>query len=366
MLSVVFWAGFVADIALTLSHAVDTVDLRPALVYLALMALTAVLWTRLPWSPDASWRCKLCAPALLTVSLVLGSFTGWLSGLFGLLALSSIAFQYGSRVAWPVVSAYALLIFLSVPLVFGKTWIDGLMQGLGAVFISAFVLGMSSAVQEARERREAADHLNRRIRELVVAEERARMARDMHDSIGHHLTVIKMGLENAERFRTHRPDAVWDEIAQAKQMTVRALADARRWVRALRPLDLNGNLGSAALDQLAQSFTGTDLRVTFEVSGHERQLDPDTELILYRVLQEGLTNAVRHSEATRVRARLSFEERAVVLVVGDDGKGADADACGFGLVSLRERVRVIGGSLCSGTASGGGFELRAEVPVGAA
>ncbi|GAA0915887.1 sensor histidine kinase [Nonomuraea longicatena] len=362
MLSVVFWAGFVADLALILPSKVGLTD---TLVYLALMAVAAVLWPRLPWSQQASFWCKLGAPLLLVVSLVLGSNMSWLSGVFGMLALSSIAFQYGSRVAWPVVGGYALLVFLSVTLLVGRPLLAGLLQGLGAVFIAAFVLGMTSAIQEARDRREAADHLNRRIRELVVAEERARMARDMHDSIGHHLTVIKMGLENAERFKTHRPDAVWDEIAQAKEMTVRALADARRWVRALRPLDLNGNLGSAALGQLAQSFAGTDLRVSFEVSGDERPLDPDAELILYRVLQEGLTNAVRHSEATKVRARLSFEERKVVLVVGDDGKGADADAYGFGLASLRERVRVVGGSLCSGTASGGGFELRAEVPVGA-
>src|SRR5690606_24873213 len=106
--------------------------------------------------------------------------------------------------------------------------------------LAAFSLGMASAVLRARE-------LTARVRELTVAEERARMAAEMHDSIGHHLTVIKLGLENAERFRDRRPEAAWEEVRQAKELTVAALADARRWVRALRPLPLDGHLGSEAL-----------------------------------------------------------------------------------------------------------------------
>jgi signal transduction histidine kinase len=212
---------------------------------------------------------------------------------------------------------------------------------------------MASAVLRARR-------LAERVRELTVAEERARIAAEMHDSVGHHLTVIKLGLENAERFRERRPEAAWDEVRHAKELTQAALLDARRWVRALRPLALNGDLGSAALQKLADSFSSTGLTVTFEVEGTERPLEPDIELVLYRVLQEGLTNAVRHAQARSVRGTLTFEKRRIVLVIADDGKGF-AQGHGFGLSALSDRVRALGGRLVSGDKAVG-FELRAELP----
>jgi signal transduction histidine kinase len=214
-------------------------------------------------------------------------------------------------------------------------------------------MGMASSVLRARQ-------LAERVRELPVAEERGRMAAEMHDSIGYHLTVIKVGLENAERFRDRRPAAAWEEVRQAKELTAAALADARRWVHALRPLALDGQLGSAALQRLADSFAGTGVTVTFEVTGTERLLEPDAELVLYRVLQEGLTNALRHAEAESVRGTLTFEKGRVALVVADNGKGHDHGR-GFGLSSLAERVKALGGTLTSGNAVKG-FELRAELP----
>ncbi|WP_372451241.1 sensor histidine kinase, partial [Nonomuraea rhizosphaerae] len=155
----------------------------------------------------------------------------------------------------------------------------------------------------------------------------------------------------------------WDEVRQAKEPTAAALADARRWVRALRPLALDGHLGSAALKRLADSFSGTGVTVTFDVTGTERLLEPDTELVLYRVLQEGLTNALRHAEAESVRGSLAFEKGRVVLVVADDGKGRDQEqGQGFGLSALADRVKRLDGTLTSGN-SARGFELRAVLPV---
>jgi signal transduction histidine kinase len=236
---------------------------------------------------------------------------------------------------------------------------------VAALLLSAgFALGMASATLEARRRREEGDRLLARIRELTVAEERARMARDMHDSIGHYLTVIKMGLENAERFRERRPDAAWDEVRQSKQLTVQALAETRRWIRALRPLDLDDTIGSVALDRLTRSFDGSGMAIDFAVEGAESPLDADTELTLYRVLQEGLTNVLRHSEATSVRVRLAFDDARVTLAIRDDGRGTESGP-GFGLISLTERTEALGGRLHLRNADGGGVELRVELPAAA-
>ncbi|MBN6056492.1 sensor histidine kinase, partial [Nonomuraea sp. RK-328] len=349
LFSLVFWLVLGAVVAVNLA----TPGFAPVRGAFALnVALVVGLWLVSPWSPER--RRRLAAPAFLVATFALGLTGSARTHLpLTLLAIADVAFVFGMRVATAILAGQAALM-ISLPWVVGRSMSGVLMEVGLLVVIAAFVLGMVSSVQKARR-------LAERVRELTVAQERGRMAAEMHDSIGHHLTVIKVGLENAERFRDRRPEAAWDEVRQAKELTVTALADARRWVRALRPLALDGHLGSAALKRLADSFTGTGVTVAFDVTGTERPLRPDTELVLYRVLQEGLTNALRHAEAEFVRGSLAFEKGKVVLVVADDGKGHDQGR-GFGLSSLSERVKALGGTLSSGNAARG-FELRAELPA---
>ncbi|TDD04709.1 sensor histidine kinase [Nonomuraea deserti] len=215
-----------------------------------------------------------------------------------------------------------------------------------------------------------------RVRELTVAEERARMSREMHDSVGHYLTVINLGLENARRYREARPGDAWAEVRQAQRLTMEALADTRRWVRALKPLALEGRAGPAAMAELARSFGGTGLEVTFRAPGAELMLDEEAELALYRTLQEGLTNAVRHSGARKVEVVLSSADDRVELSITDDGRGA-ATGVGVaggggdrgaargerGLAGLRHRIGALGGTLTAGGAPEGGFVLRVSLPA---
>ncbi|MCG5217087.1 sensor histidine kinase [Streptosporangium sp. KLBMP 9127] len=359
LLSVVFWVVFTATglLRFAIPQAAEF-----TVIFVVVMAVVAVLWLLLPWSPDASPGRKRVAPFFLLATTCIGLVSGGTHAPLVLIAIANLAILNGMLVATSVVAAYITVLFVTMITVLDRTWTNAVGQASSMVLFGAFALGMASALLEVRRKKEDAQRLLERVRELAVAEERARMAGDMHDSIGHHLTVIKVGLENAERFREARPADAWAEVRQAKDMTAAALAEARRWVRALRPLALDGHVGSAALDRLARSFDGTGIRVSFEVDGPERRLDPDSELVLYRVLQEGLTNALRHADAEQVRARLAFGAERVVLVIGDDGKGAE-ETNGFGLSSLAERARAIGGSLRAGNVSGGGFEVRAEVPV---
>lgn len=205
-----------------------------------------------------------------------------------------------------------------------------------------------------------------RVRELTVAEERARMSREMHDSVGHYLTVINLGLENAQRYREARPGEAWAEVRQAQQLAVEALTDTRRWVRALKPLALEGKAGAAALAELARAFEGTGLDVAFRMEGAEPALAEQAELVMYRALQEGLTNAVRHSGARHVEVVLGAADDCVELAVTDDGHGATDEELGggHGLTGLRQRVDALGGSLHAGSLADGGFALRVSLPVG--
>jgi signal transduction histidine kinase len=204
-----------------------------------------------------------------------------------------------------------------------------------------------------------------KIRELSVSEERARMAREIHDSVGHHLTVINLQLQNARRFRERKPDEAWEEVEGARELALEALSEVRRSVRALKPLAVEGKSGVGALSALADNFGGTGIEVSFETEGRGRELSGEAELVLYRAMQEGLTNAARHSGSRRVSATLCFErEGGVRLVVADDGRGADGAASegGFGLSALKERVEALGGTLLWGDRPGGGFALEAKLP----
>ncbi|MBA8928419.1 signal transduction histidine kinase [Kutzneria viridogrisea] len=347
---------------------------------LACSCALVALWLVLPWEPTAPlWR-KAMHPLFVAVALLLNFVTSyntivvWL-----LLALANCTFLFGVRGAVALCTALMLVSFGGSLVYPGHSLVFALVQALVVPALAVFVVGLVHAVTEARARREesqrllgelAAAHAELRahaeqMRDLAVAEERARMSREMHDSIGHYLTVIKVGLTNAERFRTLRPEQAWDEVRQAKELTGFALADTRRWVRAMRPLGLEGASGSAALAELARSFDGTGVRVEFSVRGRELPLLGDTELVLYRVLQEGLTNVLRHAGASRAEAVLHFTEDRVSLAVSDDGGGTGPGDCerGFGLSSLAERAESLGGGLVAHNADRGGFLLRVELPV---
>lgn len=379
-LAVLFWA----DLAfVTLVAVPNLVQYRPDLLvpFGVNVAVVVLLWRRLPWGglPGAgpvsrehrpggtrSARPSRFAPVGFVLAGFAFGFTGSASNhmVMVLVGVAAFGFAHGLRRAWVAVTLLtgALLTLQlaltpdRVAMALGEAW----MFAVGSVF----ALALTSAAVEARRRRAEAERLLATVRELTIGEERARMARDMHDSIGHHLTVLKLGLENAERFRERHPDAAWAEVRDAKDLAARALAETRQWVRALRPLDLVGVTGVVALDRLARSFDGVRFAVRFDVVDDDapaEPLDPRTELVLYRVLQEGLTNALRHSGATSVRVRLGIGEDEAALTVADDGRGWAGEP-GFGLTALRDRVHEVGGRLTfPDTATG--VTVCASVPV---
>lgn len=345
---------------------------------LACLGLMVLAWLGMTWHPIAPLPRKLALLPFLAGMVGLSLLSPYNSAdIWLLLALANCMFVFGPRVTVVVAACFVAFTFVDILNFPGYTVLEACIQSLVVVMLTVFVTGLASAVTEARRRRaetqrllgelaEAHQELRAyadQVRELSVAEERARMAREMHDSVGHHLTVIQVGLTNAERFRDKRPEQAWAEVAQAKELTRDALAETRRWVRAMRPLALEGRTGSQALAELARTFDGTGIEVRFQVHGAELPLLGDTEVVLYRVLQEGLTNVLRHAGAKRAEATLSFSEDRVRLRVGDDGRGAPDLTRGFGLLSLEQRAESAGGVLVAGNAASGGFELLADLPV---
>jgi signal transduction histidine kinase len=202
--------------------------------------------------------------------------------------------------------------------------------------------------------------------ELAAARERNRLAREIHDSLGHYLTVVNMQIEAARALQNCDPARARDALDKAQALTQQGLQDIRRSVATLRASPLNDQPLAEALRQIVDGSCATGLPAEMQVWGETRVLSPQARLTLYRAGQEGLTNVRKHARASQARLVLDFRSTTkVCLSVTDDGAGAAAGAAaagGFGLLGLRERAQLLGGTVRVQTVPGAGFALEVEVP----
>lgn len=219
------------------------------------------------------------------------------------------------------------------------------------------------AVGEQRARLELEAYAAR-VADLSAVTERNRLARDIHDSLGHHLTAMSVQLEMASDFQSLDPDAARRALEEARRSVRLALGDVRQSVRALRDEATRPTL-SAALAALAQDGAARP-RVTVEVSGDEKGYGVAELTALHRAAQEAVTNACRHARASQVTVVVRLAEGAARLEVTDDGRGfaPEAAATGFGLLGMRERVHLVAGSVDVESSPGAGTRVTVTVPRG--
>jgi signal transduction histidine kinase len=265
----------------------------------------------------------------------------------------------------------AVVVTLLIPLAHvGMSWTAGLREGISTFVAALFALVLTLLhVRERRARTEVAE-ANEQLRryaaevaELSAAKERNRMARDIHDGLGHHLTVVQMQLQAARAVLGTDPARAEALLEKAQHQSTEALADVRRSVAALREPRAGYPLPDA-LRRLASESSSAGVATDVEVLGSLRELPPELEESLYRVAQEGLTNVRKHSGAGSARVLLDYASSGSVrLEVRDDGRGTEAsNGNGFGLIGLRERVESLGGTLSVDSAAGAGLTLRVELP----
>ncbi|MGV9391649.1 HAMP domain-containing sensor histidine kinase [Streptomyces olivaceus] len=191
--------------------------------------------------------------------------------------------------------------------------------------------------------------------------ERRRIAQELHDEVGQSMTAILLVLGRAA---DDAEQPLRDELHQAQEITRESLDEVRRLVRRLRPGVLDDLGLISALSSLTHDFaTHTGLRVVRRFDPDLPALDPETELVLYRVAQEGLTNTARHADASRVEVSLAPAGGAVTLTIADDGRGIEAACEGAGIRGMRERVLLIGAALDITSAPGAGTRIRLTAPV---
>ncbi|MEW6734395.1 MAG: sensor histidine kinase [Acidobacteriota bacterium] len=241
------------------------------------------------------------------------------------------------------------------------------------IFVAAFT-NIAVSEQKARAEIESlaaqlgkANHQLReyavQVEELATAKERNRLAREIHDSIGHYLTVINVQLEMAQIVMERDRLRAMDALQKAQSLTKDALADVRRSVTALRAAPMESRSLLEVIKELADECRTTGIYVDVAVTGAPRPLLPQVELTLYRTVQEGLTNVQKHAGASTIYLKLIYGQSKVQLIIEDDGVGISESNIGFGLLGLRERAQLLGGTVQTGKGEQKGFILEMEIPI---
>jgi signal transduction histidine kinase len=264
----------------------------------------------------------------------------------------------------------AVAVTATVPLVHvGMSWGDGLRSGLGvlgaAVFTAVITVVLQREQQARRELAEANDLLRgyaAQAEQLATTQERNRVARDIHDGLGHHLSVVQMQVQAARAVLAADPARADAVLAKAQQQATEALAEVRRSVATLREPRTSLPLPTA-LEGLVAETSAAGVPTGFRVDGPVRTLSAESAESLFRAAQEGLTNVRKHADATSAQLLLRFGVDTACLAVSDDGRGLPGTGSqGFGLLGLRERATRLGGRLDVVPAAGGGTMLRMELP----
>jgi two-component system sensor histidine kinase DesK len=326
-----------------------------ALVAFAATYVAVFVWMRhFQWDgrPIRGAHAALWIGALLLLGLLTLPAAGgdWMITLVYVAAATMLLLP--PRVGLPIVVVLALTPVIAPLLVPAWEHETGLVFAIGLAAFATFGVGR---IVDHNARLVAAQE---QIARLAVAEERNRAARDMHDILGHSLTVIAVKAELAGRLLPLDPDRAADEVADVERLAREALSDVRRTVGAYRETTLEGELASARA-ALSAAGVSADLPAPVAVE----QVPPARRELFGWAVREGVTNVVRHSGATRCTIRLAPDR----VEIADDGRGPDgpspASSAGHGLRGLRERAEKVGAALSVGRgASGQGFVLRVSVP----
>ncbi|GAA3721396.1 signal transduction histidine kinase [Spinactinospora alkalitolerans] len=299
-------------------------------------------------------------PAIAIAAYSIGRHHALVRSLIGLLAglvvdLASTALSPATGSVWPDYAFYV-------------GWL------IGAWWIGRLVRMRAFHVAELRARAERLERARDAHARAVLAEERSRIARELHDVVAHHVSVMTVQATAGSRVIGRDPERARQALTDIEATGRQALSEMRRIVGVLRTSGTEDaqrgpQPGLGDLTELVGQVRETGVAVTLRSEGCRVPLPPGLDLTLYRVVQESLTNVLKHAgERTRTEVRVCFEHRAVRVEVEDDGAGPFADARGgdepgHGLLGMRERIALFGGELEAGPRPAGGFSVRARVPL---
>jgi signal transduction histidine kinase len=350
----------------------DAPDLPLAVSLAAEAALTLTLLARrrFPFGAPAGMLVAGAALSFVDGNLIPYSFSGFLAALAACFLLGSLADRRQALVGLALTLAVLFVIvgndpetgvadYVVIPLIFVATW------------LSAFGLSRKLEQAEAAEERARRLELQREAEaRAAVAEERARIARELHDVVGHAVSVMTVQASGVRRLLKPDQGREREALEIVEQTGREALAEMRRLVGVLRRPEEGPALAPQPslqhLNRLVEQAGEAGLPVEVQIEGEASELPAGVDLTAYRLVQEALTNAVKHAQATSAEVLVRYGDGVVELVVTDDGRGLSdgaAESGGHGLVGMRERIAVYGGELEAGPRPDGGYELRARLPL---
>lgn len=243
------------------------------------------------------------------------------------------------------------------------------------ILINALILIVTNFAQYNKDEKEKKDLLYKellnthkklkeyanRVEELAVIEERNRIARDIHDTLGHNMTALIMQMEMSSHIMEEDIDKSKDLLESAKKMARKGLLDIRKVVETLRGEERNIKVSS--IQELINGFSNaTGIKTELKIIGEPLKVYPDIDVTLYRIIQEALTNAARHGKATEIKVKLKYNDEYIFFNITDNGIGADSIKEGYGLKGMKERVNCLNGKI--NFEAKDGFVVNGVLPLG--
>jgi signal transduction histidine kinase len=335
---------------------------------IALTAVPLLLRRRFPFGGPAAYWLLGAVLSFFDGRLLTFETSVFLLGMAAAFLLGNVRDAFRARAGLAIVVGSAAIIVYNapdrsastqffIPLLFGLCWLAG------------FALRDRVQQAEAAELRAAqAEHEREVAARIAVAEERARIARELHDVVAHSVSVMVL---QAGAVRHKLPAELEEDraaLGHVERTGRAALAEMRRLLGAMRSdgdgVDFAPQPGVDGLDALVEEVELAGLPVKLHVAGEAFALPRAIDLSAYRIVQEGLTNALKHARATRADVTLGYAPDELRIEVRDDGRGASSnDERGHGLVGVRERVKIYGGEMSATTRPEGGFVLTARLPI---
>ncbi|HEX5902672.1 MAG TPA: sensor histidine kinase [Actinomycetota bacterium] len=343
-----------------------------ALPAMAVLAIVIVAHRRFPFAGPAAYWVLGAAIAFIDPILLPAAESFFAVGLATAFLLGSLRDARKAGIGLAIILASTAILVSQIP---GHTSAEVVFIPIdfAICWFAGFVFRRSADQAQAAETRALVAERDREADALrAVVEERTRIARELHDIVGHSLSVMTVQTSGVRRLLRPEQEQEREALLAVERTGREALAEMRRVVGALR--DPNGGPALAPqpslsrVDALVAHARETGLPVDLEIEGDPVPLPPGVDLTAYRLVQEGLTNAIKHASPGHAEVHVRYDDGYVEIEVCDDGRGADgigaaAGGSGHGLVGMRERVSIYGGELDAGPRAEGGFRLHARLPV---
>lgn len=203
---------------------------------------------------------------------------------------------------------------------------------------------------------------NKKIKDLTIFEERNRIAREIHDSVGHHLTGLVMNLDFCEKLAANKPSMAVEQISKCRMIAKDCLSEIRRSVKALKPVAVESNNLMSSLNELVTgSKDKLSIDVFLKIHGKVYITKPEFDAAVYRACQEAVTNSLKHGKSTCIQINVEYGEKEFLVSIADNGKGCEKINMGSGLTGMKERFEHFNGVVEFDAANG--FAIKITVPV---